>query len=95
MKAGVNVDAKELAAYIDHTNLKPDASEALGIEGFALLASRKPCPVVAIGSVKIPIVGDLICAGADGVAVVSAICGQKNPGAATRELVDAVQMARI
>lgn len=28
MKAGVNVDAKELAAYIDHTNLKPDASEA-------------------------------------------------------------------
>ena len=74
---------------------KPDASDALGIEGFALLASRKPCPVVAIGSVKVPIVGDLIRAGADGVAVVSAICGQKDPGVATKELVDAVQMARI
>lgn len=77
------------------TGTKPDASDALGIEGFALLASRKPCPVVAIGSVKVPIVGDLIRAGADGVAVVSAICGQKDPGVATKELVDAVQMARI
>lgn len=77
------------------TSTKPDASYALDIEGFALLASRKPCPVVAIGSVKEPIVGDLIRAGADGVAVVSAICGQKDPGVATKELVDAVQMARI
>lgn len=77
------------------TSTKPDASYALDIEGFALLASRKPCPVVAIGSVKVPIVGDLIRAGADGVAVVSAICGQKDPGVATKELVDAVQMARI
>ena len=77
------------------TSTKPDASDALGIDGFAILASRKPCPVVAIGSVKVPIVGDLIRAGADGVAVVSAICGQKDPGAATKELVDAVQMARI
>ena len=77
------------------TSTKPDASDALGIDGFALLALRKPCPVVAIGSVKVPIVGDLIRAGADGVAVVSAICGQKDPGAATKELVNAVQMARI
>ena len=77
------------------TSSKPDAIDALGIDGFAILASRKPCPVVAIGSVKVPIVGDLIRAGADGVAVVSAICGQKDPGAATNELVDAVQMARI
>lgn len=77
------------------TSTKPDASDALGIDGFAILASRKPCPVVAIGSVKVPIVGDLIRAGADGVAVVSAICGQKDPRAATKELVDAVQMARI
>ena len=100
-------DAKELAAVdtslVDHlgigpifsTRTKTDAGVALGIVGFAELASRKPCPVVAIGSVKVPIVGDLIRAGADGVAVVSAICGQTDPGSATKELAAAVARARI
>lgn len=100
-------DAKELAAVdaslVDHlgigpifsTSTKMDAGAALGIDGFAELASRKPCPVVAIGSVKVPIVGDLIRAGADGVAVVSAICGQTDPGSATKELAAAVAHARI
>lgn len=99
-------NAQELSAVdirlVDHlgigpifsTSTKPDASDALGLDGFAALALRKPCPVVAIGSVKVPIVGDLIHAGADGVAVVSAICGQANPGEATKELARAVQSAR-
>ena len=99
-------NAQELSAVdirlVDHlgigpifsTSTKPDASAALGLDGFAALASRKPCPVVAIGSVKVPIVGDLIRSGADGVAVVSAICGQANPGEATKELARAVQSAR-
>lgn len=77
------------------TSTKTDAGAALGIAGFAELASRKPCPVVAIGSVKVPIVGDLIRAGADGVAVVSAICGQSDPGSAAKELAAAVAHARI
>ena len=77
------------------TSTKPDASDALGIDGFASLASCKPCPIVAIGSVKVPIVGDLIQAGADGVAVVSAICGQTNPGLATKEIVRAMLAARL
>ena len=105
---GLSVSAaKELAAVdtslVDHLGIGPifstctktDAGEALGIDGFAKLASRKPCPVVAIGSVKVPIVGDLIRAGADGVAVVSAICGQTDPGSATKELAAAVARARI
>lgn len=91
------------ASLVDHlgigpifsTSTKMDAGAALGIDGFAELASRKPCPVVAIGSVKVPIVGDLIRAGADGVAVVSAICGQTDPGSATKELAAAVARARI
>ena len=88
--------------FVDHigigpvfqTQTKTDAGAELGIEGFAALAARKPCPVVAIGSVKVPIVADLIHAGADGVAVVSAICGQEDPGAATTALVRAVTKAR-
>lgn len=100
-------NAKELAkvdiSFVDHlgigpifsTSTKTDAGVALGIDGFAEVASCKPCPVVAIGSVKVPIVGDLIRAGADGVAVVSAICGQTDPGAATKKLAAAVAHARI
>lgn len=100
-------NAEELAdvdtSLVDHlgigpifsTNTKTDAGAALGIDGFAELASRKPCPVVAIGSVKVPIVGDLIRAGADGVAVVSAICGQPDPGSATKDLATAVAHAQI
>ena len=100
-------NAKELAtvdtSFVDHlgigpifsTSTKTDAGAALGIDGFAELASRKPCPVVAIGSVKVPLVGDLIRAGADGVAVVSAICGQTDPGSATKKLAAAVARARI
>lgn len=100
-------NAEELASvdtsFVDHlgigpifsTSTKTDAGAALGIDGFAELASRKPCPVVAIGSVKVPIVGDLIRAGANGVAVVSAICGQTDPGAATKKLAAAVAHARI
>ena len=97
---------KELAAVdtrlVDHlgigpvflTQTKTDAAAELGIKGFAALAARKPCPVVAIGSVKVTIVETLIHAGADGVAVVSAICGQEDPGAATTALVRAVTKAR-
>lgn len=99
-------DEQELAevdsSLIDHlgigpiyqTSTKTDASPELGIEGFAQLAARKPCPVVAIGSVKTPIVGELMHAGADGVAVVSAICGQKDPAAAAKALVEEVARAR-
>lgn len=91
------------ASLVDHlgigpiffTSTKTDAGVALGIDGFAELTSLKPCPVVAIGSVKVPIVEDLIRAGADGVAVVSAICGQTDPGSATKELAAAVARARI
>lgn len=76
------------------TSTKKDTSAALGIDGFASLAARKPCPVVAIGSVKTPIVRDLILSGADGVAVVSAICGQPDPGSATKKLAEAIAEAR-
>ena len=68
------------------TRTKPDAARPLGIEGFARLASKKPCPVVAIGSVNAFNCASLASAGADGIAVVSAICGQSNPQQAAEVL---------
>jgi len=49
----------------------------------------KPCPVVAIGSVKIHNAAALAAAGADGIAVVSAICGTADPRAASEALLAA------
>lgn len=99
-------NARQLAevnpALVDHLGIGPifstatktDAAAELGIEGFAALAAHKPCPVVAIGSVKARLAQPLIAAGADGLAVVSAICGRPDPGAAARELAEAIEAAR-
>ena len=72
------------------TRTKTDTGAALGITGFAALASCKPCPIVAIGSVSALNARDLMRAGADGIAVVSAICGKPDAARATRELADIV-----
>lgn len=76
------------------TATKPDAAAALGIDGFARIAAAKPCPIVAIGSVTAELADALIKAGADGLAVVSAICGTSDVAASTHRLIEAVAHAR-
>lgn len=71
------------------TATKPDAAAPLGLAGFAALAAAKPCPVVAIGSVNSSNAVSLAGAGADGIAVVSAICGRPDPRAAANSLLHA------
>ncbi|MEG2154194.1 MAG: thiamine phosphate synthase [Burkholderiaceae bacterium] len=68
------------------TGTKLDAAPVIGIETFAALMRAKPLPVVAIGGIGLGRVAPLLAAGADGVAVISAICGQSDPAAATRQL---------
>ena len=94
----VSASDSELVDYlgigpIAQTKTKPDAAAALGVEGFASLASLKPCPVVAIGSVSARNAAELIRSGADGIAVVSAICGQPDPAAAARLLAETIRQA--
>lgn len=68
------------------TTTKKDASAPIGIDGFAKMAKACPLPNVAIGSVKAKHILDLVKAQANGIAVVSAICGQPDPYKATLEL---------
>ncbi len=51
-------------------------------------------PVIAIGGITKENVAAVIAAGADGVAVISAVCGAADPEAAARELVEAMEKAR-
>lgn len=61
-----------------------------------LSQARTACrmPILAIGGVKATSVPDVIRAGADGVAVISAILAAPDPGAASRELLAAVARAK-
>jgi thiamine-phosphate pyrophosphorylase len=63
---------------------KADASTPLGVEGFRRLRAQTKKPVMAIGGLKPGNAAPVLAAGADGLAVVSAIVAEKNPEQATR-----------
>ena len=75
------------------TSTKPDAAPAMGYDGLTAVTSATSLPTVAIGGIKAPHAADIIRAGVDGIAVVSAICGQPNPAQATAELKTLVDAA--
>lgn len=76
------------------TGTKPDASPVIGLAAFAQLMRDKRLPAVAIGGIQAGMAAPLIAAGVDGVAVVSAICGQPDPAAATAALLNEIRGAR-
>lgn len=66
------------------TQTKPDHARSIGFDGLAQLVSLSPLPTVAIGGLKPDHTSGVHRAKADGMAVVSAICGQDDPIAAAR-----------
>lgn len=69
------------------TPTKADAAPAMGLEGLARALAHRCCPAIAIGGIKAPQLAAVAAGGADGFAVVSAVCGQADPCAAAAELV--------
>jgi thiamine-phosphate pyrophosphorylase len=76
------------------TPTKTDAAPAWGIEGLGALRRASRHVLVAIGGIHRENAGDVIRAGADGIAVVSAICSAQDPEQAARELRTAISAAR-
>jgi thiamine-phosphate pyrophosphorylase len=75
------------------TTTKPDfqlVGPALAREARAVVH----VPLVAIGGITPENVGEVIAAGADGVAVISAVCGAPDPAAAARRFITAIEAAR-
>lgn len=75
------------------TGTKPDFQ----LVGPALVRAVRAdirAPIVGIGGITVDNVGEVIRAGADGVAVISAICAAADPERATRRLVEAIAAAR-
>lgn len=78
------------------SKVNPDAP--VGLAGLTRLSERirlkrADLPVGAIAGITAENAGEVIAAGADGVAVISEIFGQDDPAAATRRLRDAVEAA--
>lgn len=67
------------------THTKADHKPAVGLTGLAEMAALSPLPTVAIGGLKARHHRAVLHAGADGSAVVSAICGQADIAQATQE----------
>jgi thiamine-phosphate pyrophosphorylase len=76
------------------TRTKPDAAPVVGLQGLRDIRARLSIPLVGIGGIDASNAADVIAAGADGVAVVSAICAAVDPSAAARRLQRAVAEGR-
>ncbi|WP_346796636.1 thiamine phosphate synthase [Halomonas sp. Bachu 37] len=66
------------------TPSKQNHAQPIGFEGLATLAQASPLPSVAIGGLKAEHCRSVREAGAHGIAVISAICGQTDPEQAAR-----------
>ncbi|WP_319519475.1 thiamine phosphate synthase [uncultured Martelella sp.] len=107
MLLGLSIDSLEAArcfnpAPLDYigagpvfaTGTKPGHAAPLGFDGLAEVAGRSGLPVVAIGGLKAEHIPATFQAGADGIAVVSAICGQPDPHHAAVALSAAIGKAK-
>lgn len=107
MILGLSAETEALAAAVDPavvdyvgagpvfaTATKPGHKPPVGIVGLAALVAATSLPAVAIGGLKVDHVEAVLRAGAQGLAVVSAICGQPDPRGSAFELSQAIRKAR-
>ena len=89
------VDSTGVGPVFDARGTKPDAAPPLGVSGLAELVAAmdriKKVPAVAIGGMNPGNAGDMVRAGAAGVAVVSAFSRTATPAEAAREFIRAMR----
>lgn len=73
------------------TMSKENPGKPKGIDFMKKVVERTSIPVVAIGGIKPPHVEPLLSIGIQGVAVISAICCEPDPEAATREFMNIIK----
>ena len=76
------------------TSSKPDAETAKGLERLRRMCDIAACPIIAIGGIRVETAGEVIRAGAHGIAVISAVCAHPEPDIATQALLNEIQGAK-
>jgi thiamine-phosphate pyrophosphorylase len=95
------MDAKEKGAtYIGvgsifTTATKPDADQGIGLDAIYRIHQAVDIPLVAIGGINLGNIQEVIRAGADAAAVVSAVVSQDDVRKAAHDLKDLIIKARI
>ncbi|MBP2149526.1 thiamine phosphate synthase [Xanthobacter flavus] len=94
--SGIDIGAVDYLGVgpVKATGTKTDAGAAIGAAGVTAVRALTRLPIVGIGGIDGALAGEVIRAGADGVAVVSAICAAPDPEHAARALLSAVTAAR-
>jgi thiamine-phosphate pyrophosphorylase len=82
------------ALYRTSTKDVDDEEAELGLDVVRSVAAAVDVPFVGVGGVTPENAADVVAAGADGVAVVSAITAAEDPTVATRDLTEAVAEGR-
>ena len=77
------------------TPTKTDTALPLGLEGVKTIAEISKHPTVGIGGLNIHNSKEVMDAGADGIAVVSAIMSANHPGNAASELINLIKKKQI
>ena len=106
MWIGFSVETPDAASKVDptwvnyagvgpvfSTGTKPDALPPVGPKGLKQLVASLPVPAIAIGGIDAGNAGQLNDTGVQGIAVISAICGQNDPRRATQNLLDSLEGA--
>ncbi len=79
--------------HVFATSSKAKATPPVGVDALRAVAARVRVPVIAIGGITEENAGDVIAAGAHGIAVIAAVCASDNPRAATARLRELVYAA--
>jgi len=72
------------------TASKDDAGPATGLARLREVVLKVPLPIVGIGGIDSANAGQVLAAGAHGLAVISSVCCQEDPARATRDLLAAM-----
>jgi thiamine-phosphate pyrophosphorylase len=88
----LDVDYLGVSPVFD-TPTKTDTKGRWGLDGLARIRAFSRHPLVGIGGLHRGTARDAVLAGADCIAVVSAVCSADDPEAAARELTEIIQQA--
>lgn len=77
------------------TYTKLDAAAPIGIDGLLAIRRLTKLPLVAIGGVNLENAASLLESGADGLAIVSAICSADDPERAARDFSAVIRSAKM
>jgi thiamine-phosphate pyrophosphorylase len=72
------------------TSSKKDIGPLVGLDGLRNIREKVKIPILAIGGVNSANAAEVIRAGADGVAVISAIAAATEPGQAATKIIEAI-----